>query len=336
MAGTLLNDTRVQSELQALAARRVPGARVERLTRLTGGASQPMWSFDLVYPAGVESLVLRLTGTISGADEGTLALADEARLLDLMAAHDVPVPGVWQVLEAHATLGAGYIMQRLDGETLPRRILREDAYGEARERLARECGQVLAPIHQVPTVKAPYLPQVSIDEWLERQYREYRSYREPRPVFELAFQWLRQNPPPASEEPAIVYGDFRNGNLMINRHGLRAVLDWEMAHSGDPMADLGWLCVDSWRFGEIDRPVGGFGSREQLFAGYEAAGGVAVCPETVWFWEIFGCLKWGIICQKMARSFSDGTDRTVERGAIGRRASETEIDLLARLAPLAS
>ncbi|MES1928831.1 phosphotransferase enzyme family protein [Salinisphaera dokdonensis CL-ES53] len=336
MADTPLTDAHVRPVLQALAEQRVPGAQVEQLTRLTGGASQPMWSFDLASPAGVEALVLRLTGTISGADEGTLALADEARLLELMAAHDVPVPGVWQVLDAHGELGAGYIMQRIDGETLPQRILRDDAYADARHRLARECGQVLAAIHRVPTVDAPYLQQVSVAQWLDRQYREYRSYREPRPVFELAFQWLRQNLPREPAEPALVHGDFRNGNLMINRHGLRAVLDWEMAHIGDPMADLGWLCVDSWRFGEIDHPVGGFGSREQLFAGYEEASGVTVCPETVWFWEVFGCLKWGIICQKMARSFSDGTDRTVERGAIGRRASETEIDLLARLAPLAS
>ena len=336
MADTPLSDARVYPVLQALAERRVPGARVERLTRLTGGASQPMWAFELVSQAGVEALVLRLTGVLSGADEGTLGLTEEARLLELMAAHDVPVAGVWQVLDAHGELGAGYIMQRIEGETLPQRILRDDAYRAARQRLARECGQVLAAIHRVPPADAPYLPQVSVAQWLDRQYREYRSYREPRPVFELAFQWLRDHMPPDPAEPAIVHGDFRNGNLMVNRHGLRAVLDWEMAHIGDPMADLGWLCVDSWRFGEIDRPVGGFGSRAQLFAGYEAASGVSVCTETVGFWEIFGCLKWGIICQKMARSFSDGTDRTVERGAIGRRASETEIDLLARLAPLAS
>lgn len=336
MVDARLTDARVQPVLQALAEQHDPSARIERLTRLTGGASQPMWSFDLALPAGIQALVLRLTGALSGADRGTLALADEARLLELMAAHDVPVPGVWQVLDGDGALGAGYIMQRIDGETLPQRILRDDAFSDARQRLARECGEVLAAIHRVPTADAPYLPQVSAEQWLDCQYREYRSYREPRPVFELAFQWLHKHLPREPEEPALVHGDFRNGNLMINRHGLHAVLDWEMAHVGDPMADLGWLCVDSWRFGEIDLPVGGFGSREQLFAGYEDASGVPVCPETVWFWEVFGCLKWGIICQKMARSFSDGTDRTVERGAIGRRASETEIDLLRRLAPLAT
>ena len=69
-----------------------------------------------------------------------------------------------------------------------------------------------------------------------------------------------------------MHGDFRHGNLIIGPDGVRAVLDWELAHTGDPMEDLGWICVNSWRFGEIDKPVGGFGTREELFAGYEAAG----------------------------------------------------------------
>ena len=81
-----------------------------------------------------------------------------------------------------------------------------------------------------------------------------------------------------------MHGDFRHGNLIIGPDGVRAVLDWELAHLGDPMEDLGWICVNSWRFGEIDKPVGGFGTREELFAGYEAAGR-RVDPERV---EILG------------------------------------------------
>lgn len=334
MAEPLLDKNAVQAALQAVVEARAAHATVERLTQLTGGANRPMWSFDLVSAAGVERLVLRLAGRLGGAEAGTLALTDETRLLELMAANDVPVPGVWQLLDDNGPLGNGYIMQRIEGETLPQRILRDDAYAGPRSNLARECGRVLAAVHRVPAVEAPYLARMSVAQWLAAQYRQYRSYREPRPVFELAFRWLHAHQPATPKQPSIVHGDFRNGNLMIDRCGLRAVLDWELAYIGDPMADLGWLCVDSWRFGQLDAPVGGFGSREQLFAGYEEASGVAVCPDTVAFWEVFGCLKWGIICQKMARSFSDGVDRTVERGAIGRRASETELDLLQRLAPL--
>ena len=64
--------------------------------------------------------------------------------------------------------------------------------------------------------------------------------------------------------------------------GVVAVLDWEIAHIGDPMRDLGWICTNSWRFGRADLPVGGVGSYEDLFAGYESVSGEPVeNPETV-------------------------------------------------------
>jgi aminoglycoside phosphotransferase (APT) family kinase protein len=153
-----------------------------------------------------------------------------------------------------------------------------------------------------------------------------------RPVMEWAFRWLRDNTPSADFEPRVVHGDLRTGNIIVGPEGLRAVLDWEVVHVGDPMEDVGWICVPSWRFGEIDKPAGGFGSREELFAGYEAESGRRVDPDRVRFWEALGTLRWGLSCAMMAREFQAG-DRSVERAAIGRRASETEIDLLNMLAP---
>ena len=157
--------------------------------------------------------------------------------------------------------------------------------------------------------------------------REYRSFDWPRPVFELALRWLRDHDPGPSSEVTLVHGDFRHGNLIIGPDGVRAVLDWELAHFGDPMEDLGWICVNSWRFGEIDKPVGGFGSREDLFAGYEEAGR-KVDPDRVMFWEVMGTLRWGIMCCGMMQRFRSGPDHSMERAMIGRRSSETEIDLL--------
>jgi aminoglycoside phosphotransferase (APT) family kinase protein len=136
-------------------------------------------------------------------------------------------------------------------------------------------------------------------------------------------------PPPAL---TLVHGDFRLGNLIIGPDGVRAVLDWELAHLGDPMEDLGWICVNSWRFGEIDKPVAGLGSREELFAGYEAAGR-KVDPMRVKFWEVMGTLRWGVMCCGMMQRFRASPDHSMERAMIGRRASETEIDLLRLLAP---
>jgi aminoglycoside phosphotransferase (APT) family kinase protein len=195
-----------------------------------------------------------------------------------------------------------------------------------RPRLARQCGSILAAIHEVEAndlglAVSPVRAQLD-------QYRSlYDAYDHPHPVFEIAFRWLEDRIP-SEITPTLVHGDFRNGNLVIGADGVRAVLDWELAHLGDPMEDLGWICVNSWRFGEIDHPVGGFGSREEMFAGYRAAGAGTVDPERVKWWETFGSLKWGIMCMTMVQIFRGGLDRSVERAAIGRRSSETEIDLL--------
>jgi aminoglycoside phosphotransferase (APT) family kinase protein len=259
-----------------------------------------------------------------------IALETEAEILGLAAAGGVPVAGVRAVLAPEDALGSGYLMERLAGETIARRILRDAAFAPVRPRLARQCGEILAKIHAIPCDALPKLAFAPAPVQLDQYRALYDAYDQPHPVFELALRWLSeraQDPPRAS----FVHGDFRNGNLMFDRAGVRGVLDWELAHTGDPMEDLGWICVPSWRFGEIDHPVGGFGSREELFAGYEAAGGGAVDPERVRTWEVLGTLKWGIMCMTMYSIFASGADRSVERAAIGRRSSETEIDLLALL-----
>ena len=148
---------------------------------------------------------------------------------------------------------------------------------------------------------------------------------EPHPALELGLRWLDQHRPPTGSE-AVVHGDYRNGNFVVGRDGLRAVLDWELAHLGDSVEDLGWLCMRAWRFGE-DLPVGGFGTREDLLAGYEAEAGRRVDPDTLRWWEAMGTLKWGVICMLQARAHLDGQSRSVELAAIGRRVCETEHDL---------
>ena len=190
----------------------------------------------------------------------------------------------------------------------------------------------IAGIHGLPAAKLPKLREMTATKEIADLEREYRSFDWPRPVFELALRWLREHDPGPSNEVTLVHGDFRHGNLIIGPDGVRAVLDWELAHFGDPMEDLGWICVNSWRFGEIDKPVGGFGTREDLFAGYEEAGR-KVDPDRVMFWEVMGTLRWGIMCCGMMQRFRNGPDHSMERAMIGRRSSETEIDLLRLLAP---
>src|SRR6478736_562339 len=272
---------------------------------------------------------------VGAAPTRAAGLAAEAQLMQLAYEAGVPSPRVMHVLTPDENLGTGFIMQRVEGETIARKILRDDEYAAARPFLARQIGGVLAGLHKLPQDKLPELRHMTAAKEIGDFERDYRSLDWPKPVFELALRWLRDHDPGPASETTLVHGDFRNGNLIIGADGVRAVLDWELAHLGDPMEDLGWVCVNSWRFGEIDKPVGGFGSREELFAGYEAAGR-KVDPSRVKFWEVMGTLRWGIMCGGMMQRFRGSPDHSMERAMIGRRASETEIDLLRLLAPRGS
>ena len=308
---------------------------VSGVTRLSGGASQETWSFDILHPDGKVGAVLRRSPKGYGAAPTRAAgLEVEARLMQL--AHDagLPSPKVMHVLAPQDDLGRGFMMARVEGETIPRKILRDDQFASARPILARQLGRVAAGIHGLSRAELPVLREMSSSKEIAELGREYRSFNWPRPVFELALRWLGEHDPGPSSEVTLVHGDFRLGNLIIGPDGVRAVLDWELAHLGDPMEDLGWICVNSWRFGEIDKPVGGFGSREELFAGYEETGR-KVDAARVKFWEVMGTLRWGVMCCGMMQRFRTGPDHSMERAMIGRRASETEIDLLRLLAPRA-
>jgi aminoglycoside phosphotransferase (APT) family kinase protein len=301
--------------------------------KLSGGASQETWSFDIVHPNGYVGAILRRSPKGYGAAPTRAAGLDaEARLMQL--AHDagLPSPKVMHVLTPQDDLGTGFIMARVEGETIARKILRDEQFARARPILARQLGKVAAGIHGLPREKLPKLRESSSTTEIAELGREYRGFGWPRPVFELALRWLADHDPGPSREVTLVHGDFRHGNLIIGSDGVRAVLDWELAHLGDPMEDLGWICVNSWRFGEIDKPVGGFGSREELFAGYEEGGRKADVTR-VKFWEVMGTLRWGVMCCGMMQRFRMGPDHSMERAMIGRRASETEIDLLRLLAP---
>jgi aminoglycoside phosphotransferase (APT) family kinase protein len=314
----------VVTALDRLASRLSPTATgAVNARRLSGGASLETWAFELDDGT---SLILRRRPEGAAMRETALPLASEAALIRAADAAGAPAPSVLHVCEPEDGLGEAYVMRRLEGETLGRRIVRDEAFTGVRPGLARRCGEVLARIHAVPTEGLPDLATSDARGELERYEAIYRQLDTKRPILEAAFRWLGAIAPPPPQRPVLVHGDFRNGNLMIHpTEGLVGVLDWELAHLGDPAEDLGWICVNSWRFGESRRPVGGFGDYADLLDGY--GGGVSL--ERVRFWQALGSLKWGVMCLMMYQSFTTGQDRSIERAMIGRRTSETEIDLVA-------
>lgn len=238
----------------------------------------------------------------------------------------VPVPVILHSSDRTEPFGSPYmIMERVEGETLARHILREEEYRPAREVFAEQCGRVLARLRGA-SIDA--VPGIAEEGQLERWEEIFRFLDTPVPTFEWAFRYLEQErPSPGERATTLVHGDFRLGNLIIGTEGLRAVLDWEGVHAGDPLEDLGWLCARPWRF-RGPEPVGGMGDRGNLLGAYADECGVKVDPGELRWWEVFGTLRWGIICLLQASRHLMGGDRSVELAAIGRRVAETELDLL--------
>ncbi len=310
---------------------------LRRAERLSGGASQETYRLHVTLADGDGLLAMRRApgGEPPPADSPNPGLAVEAELMQIARQHGVPEPDVHYVLQPEDGLGAGFVMQWLDGETLGARINRADELAQVRGRLAHECGRVLARIHAIDldaTGLRGKLSHLPTPAFIDQMWQRYQEYETPQPMIDYTARWLHEHEPPEAE-PRLVHNDFRNGNLMIGPDGIRAVLDWEVAHIGDPMRDLGWICTNSWRFGNTELECGGFGTLADLIAGYEAESGTRVDPDHVKYWIVFGSFWWAVGCLSMAARFRTGPDRTVERAAIGRRTSECQVDCVNLLIP---
>jgi aminoglycoside phosphotransferase (APT) family kinase protein len=305
------------------------------LARLPGGASRETWAFDAVSADGSRAeLVLRRDPPGRPSEPG--AMSREARSMTAARAAGLAAPEVLAWTDEPGRWGtAGLVMRRVPGETIARRILRDDAYRSARGVLVRQAGEFAARLHALEPGAGAGLPApdplADLREALSTLRRDLGQASE---VFDLALTALEASPPPA-RGPAMVHGDFRLGNFIVGPDSLRAVIDWELVHAGNPAEDLGWLCVKAWRFG-VGAPVAGLGSREDLLDAYRAAGGADIGLDELWWWELLGTLRWGVICMSQAWAHLSGAHRSVELAAIGRRVCEQEWDLLLLLAPQAA
>jgi aminoglycoside phosphotransferase (APT) family kinase protein len=332
------DDAEFQDRLSGVVTRVQPGFRaIESIERLTAGASLETYSVWVLLEGGRRRLALRRA--IKGMPKASIPWAPsieaEARLMIAARGAGVPSPEVHYVLQEEDGLGHGFLMGWLDGETLGQRIVRSDAFASVRPRLAYQCGEILGRIHSIDLQQTgldSMLRRLSPAQLLDFTIAWYRKFDVARPVLEYAVRWLTDHIPPPSKF-TLVHNDFRNGNFVVSESGIVGVLDWEHALIGDPLRDLGWLCANSWRYGRSDLPVGGFGTYEDLFAGYQSITGRRVDIAAVRYWEVFGTLWWAIGCLQLAAQYHEGLDRSIERLVIGRRVSECEADCVALLVP---
>jgi aminoglycoside phosphotransferase (APT) family kinase protein len=310
--------------------------RVARLAQLAGGASREAWLVDLRVgddpPLG---LVMRRD---MGGSLTTSALDRATEFAVLGAALDAGVPVPRPFFEPVVIAGKdAFFMERVEGESVGRRIVGDPAFAAVRARLPPQLAAALAAIHRIdpaaPAIAgrlpAPPAGKSATAVDVERLYRELDSLNEPHPALEIALRRLVLDEPPPQSETTFVHGDFRMGNVVVGDEGLRAVLDWEFAHAGDPYEDIAWICVRAWRFGNDALEAGGIAGREAWLSAYEAASGRTIDRDRVAYHELLGNVKWAVGALMQARRHLNGEERSIELASLGRIAAEMEDEALA-------
>ena len=301
---------------------------IDEVARLSGGASRETSAVRARDAAGERRLVLQVSratatpGRFSGPD-----IQGEAALMRAAADQKVPVPPVVTSGPAGPLDGPFLVTEHVEGETIPPRIQKDPQLAEARRALPAQFGTALARIQRIDpgtTELVEHEPTAVIRDQLDLVGGAH-------PVLEWGLRQLDAERPTRGPL-TLVHGDYRNGNVIVGADGLRAVIDWELAHLGDPLEDLAWLCIKAWRFG-AEPPVGGYGPLEELFAAYEDESGRAVDRAAFDWWLAYGTLRWAVVCLVQAHKHLSGAQRSVELATIGRRACEPEQDLLELLAP---
>lgn len=321
----------------ALSERCGAPVQVAGLHQLAGGASKEIWQLDLDVAAGQlvgrhELVLLRQLGGKIKAD--ALDLAAEYRALAVAHAAGVPTPRPFLLFELQGA--AAVLVQRLPGEAIGRRVVREARLAAARAKLPGELGAALAAIHQIDidatglraALPGPAQGLSPAAYAIAQIEADLDRIGEPHPAIELGLRWLRRRLPPDPARLTLVHGDFRVGNLLVTPDGLAGVLDWEFAHVGDPYEDLAWPLLRDWRFGQDHLRLGGVGAPADFFAAYAASGGL--CPDLriVQFWEVLGNLRWATGCLNQAERHLSGQEPNLEFASLGRRAAEMELEAL--------
>lgn len=300
------------------------------LERLSGGANMESWRFK----AGEDTFILRRAPTLEFMAGRPISHATEASLIRAACAAGVMAPEVVAELAPADGIGSGYVMRAIPGSPDPAVIL-ATADGEV---LIRDIARELAATHRTDCTGLA-LPLMDTAEALGELRDRFMAYGGDRPILALALRWLEQNIPPAVP-PRLVHADFRLGNLMVGTEGeargrLTGVIDWELAHLGDPFEDLAFGCMAVWRFSRPDRPAYGLASIEALAEAYEAAGGEPFDAARFRFWTVYRTFWWALGCLQMGGFWRAGHDRSVERVVVAHRTSEQELDLLLLLEDLA-
>ena len=313
----------LEPRIAAYISTRIPGARdivVDSLARISGGASRETYRFRLAYTdasgAPVERrLILRRDPPAS--------LIETQRRVEFAAyqafyGSAVPVPEMlWLEEESEALDHPFFIAQELTGFEAGAYGLQVEPYAAHQAAYGLRKWTILGEISKADPAAlglTDVMPAVAPEDCWKRELDYWEGVLDedeitPQPVIRAAIRWLRANPPPPAQKVSVVHGDYRTGNFLYDDKGeIHGILDWEMAHLGDPLEDLGWGLNRIWCWGGDDRR-GGLLPRDQAIAIWEKASGLKADPAALHWWELFNCVKGQGIWVSSARAWTDDENR---------------------------
>lgn len=319
----------------------VPVVRIEDAQLLPGGAIQENWQLTCRLGDGPDAAVARfvLRRNATATIASSRPLVEEFAVLQVAHAAGVTVPRPIGFCADPAVLGDSFsLVAAVAGVGLGPRVVKDHSLGGDRHALAARLGLELARIHAIrPPHSAlgflgppPRDPARATVGGLRALLDKLGAVR---PVLEWGLRWAELHAPPPPP-PSLVHGDFRTGNYLVDEKGLTAILDWEFAGWGDPMADLGWFCAECWRFGRTHLEAGGIAPREAFYHGYEAGGG-RVHDAAVRYWELVAHLRWAVIALEQGERHASGRQRSLELALTARIVPELELAVIRHTGPAA-
>ena len=293
-----------------------PDLAVSNLARIPGGASRETYRFRASYErdgAPVErSLILRRDPTASLIETERTT---EFRAYQAFHKLGLPVPEpIALELDGAALERPFFIMEEITGCSVGS-VIAPDPYAAHREKIGEasfppRSGRVAEADPQAIGLGDFDGPQ-SRDACWSHEVAHWEQVidedeREPQPIARAAIRWLKRHPPPPAQKICVVHGDYRSGNFLFDGEGnIRAILDWEMAHLGDPLEDLGWALDPLWSHGDPSRPAGTI-PRANAVATWERVSGFKAEPHALYWWEILASLKGLAIWISAAREYAEG------------------------------
>jgi aminoglycoside phosphotransferase (APT) family kinase protein len=326
-----MKEADVAKQFEAYVAHRMPEAsriEINSVLPIVSGASRQTFSMQL----NVQTEVTKTSRHVILRREFESGIIDtktrtEWEAYRAFAKTDVPVPEQIWFEEDPKWMGSPFlVMEEVLDCQASFLLFSAPPYDVVREKIGERFCNIMGTIPRTDPASVGLegkLEKPAADECWTRELDYWeadidKNQLEPHPVLRAAIRWLRRNPPPSAEEVVIVHGDMRPGNFLYNEAGeIKAMLDWEMMHMGDPLEDLAWALNRLWSWSEPDR-LGLMLPREHAIQSWEDVSGFTANPDALFWWEVFASVKGLAIWASMNKVYATGgnTDALIGFGGM--------------------